>query len=89
MAGQLIKRGDRTWMVRVFLGRDDAGKRQYHNKTIQGNKKDAENALTDLLKSRNAGTLTVGSESLMLGSLLDDVVRDYRTMGTQGTKRPN
>jgi integrase len=82
MAGQIISRGKSTWLVRVFLGRDpDTGKRRYHNKTIRGNKKDAEGVLTDLLKSRNAGLLSVGSESLMIGELIDDVVRDYRING--------
>jgi len=42
MAGQIIKRGDKTWVVRIFTGRDGNGKRGYINKTIRGNKKDAE-----------------------------------------------
>ena len=25
MAGQIIKRGNKTWVVRIFTGRDDAG----------------------------------------------------------------
>ena len=54
MAGQIIKRGERTWLVRVFLGRDaQTGKRQYHNQTVQGTKKGAEDKLVDLLKDRN------------------------------------
>ena len=66
MAGQIIKRGDRTWLVRVFLGRDaQTGKRQYHNQTVQGTKKGAEDKLVDLLKDRNAGRLTIGSTSLL------------------------
>jgi len=39
---QVIKRGERRYMVRVFLGRDSQGKRQYENKTIRGTKKQAE-----------------------------------------------
>jgi hypothetical protein len=42
MAGQVIKRGDDTWLVRIFTGRDAQGKRHYLNKTIKGKKKDAE-----------------------------------------------
>ena len=38
---QVVKRGPDRWMVRVFLGRDEDGKRQYHNKTIHGTKKQA------------------------------------------------
>jgi hypothetical protein len=39
MAGQLIKRKDRTWLVRIFLGRDANGKRIYINRTVCGGKK--------------------------------------------------
>ena len=57
MAGQLIRRGDRTWLVRVYLGRDaDSGKRRYYNKTIQGSKKDAQRYLTEKLSERDTGT---------------------------------
>ena len=78
----LIKRGDRTWLVRVFLGRDpQTGKRQYHNETVQGNKKAAQDKLADLFKDRNAGRLTIGTRSLVMGDLLDDVIRDYRING--------
>src|SRR6266699_1811946 len=56
MAGQIIKRGDKTWLVRVFTGRDSNGKRRYMNKTIRGNKKDAESYLNTTLTSISAGT---------------------------------
>ncbi len=49
MAGQIIKRGDRTWLVRIFIGRDGRGKRRYLNKTVRGNKKDAEAYLSKTL----------------------------------------
>lgn len=66
MAGQIIKRGDRVWVVRIFTGRDDKGKRQYLNKTIHGTKKDAEKYLTATMRDRDLGvfiepcTLSVG-----------------------------
>jgi integrase len=56
MAGQIIKRGEKTWVIRVFAGRDGNGKRRYLNKTIKGNKKDAETYLNTLLASISAGT---------------------------------
>lgn len=49
MAGQIIKRGDRTWLVRIFIGRDGRWKRRYLNKTVRGNKKDAEAYLSKTL----------------------------------------
>lgn len=57
MAGQIIKRGDKTWLVRVFTGRDGHGKRRYLNKTIKGNKRDAEVFLSTLLTQISSGTL--------------------------------
>jgi integrase len=47
MAGQIIKRGDRTWLVRIFMGRDAKGKRNYLNQTIKGKRKDAETYLSE------------------------------------------
>ena len=56
MTGQVIKRGERTWVVRVFMGRDITGKRHYKNQTIKGSKKDAENYLNKTLSAINSGT---------------------------------
>ncbi len=36
------KRGDDTWQIRIFLGRDDNGKIKHFNETIKGKRKDAE-----------------------------------------------
>ena len=41
MAGQLIRRGDRAWLVRWYVGRV-GGKRRYGSKLIHGTKRDAE-----------------------------------------------
>ena len=57
-AGQIKRRGDRRWLVSVFLGRDpDTGKRRYQAKMIHGRKKDAERYLTETLRRRDLGTL--------------------------------
>ena len=56
MAGQIIKRGDRTWVVRIFMGRDEKGKRRYLNKTIHGTKKDADKYLATTLTVISTGT---------------------------------
>ena len=34
MAGQLIPRGDRTWLLRVYTGRSGNGRRVYYNETV-------------------------------------------------------
>jgi hypothetical protein len=34
-AGQIIPRGEDTWLVRIFMGRDSNGKRRYLNKQLE------------------------------------------------------
>ncbi|MBA2526031.1 MAG: site-specific integrase [Pyrinomonadaceae bacterium] len=70
MAGQIIKRGDKTWVVRVFMGRDGTGKRRYMNKTIRGTKKEADTYLSKTLTAISAGTF-VEACFLTLGEYLD------------------
>jgi integrase len=70
MAGQIIKRGDKTWLVRIFTGRDGNGKRSYINKTIRGNKKDAETYLNTTLTEISTGTF-VERVKLTVGEYLD------------------
>lgn len=58
MAGQLVRRGRSTWLLRVYLGRSQStGRRKYLNKTVHGSKKDAQKVLTDLLKQKDMGVL--------------------------------
>src|ERR1051325_9424910 len=65
MAGQIIKRGEKTWIVRIFQGRDENGKRHYLNKTIHGTKKNAEKYLTAKLRDKDLGiNIEPASESL-------------------------
>ena len=71
MAGQIIARGERVWLVRVFLGRDPStGKRNYHNKTIHGNKKDAQKYLNGVLREKDLGTF-VEPSALTINEYLD------------------
>lgn len=71
MAGQIDKRGDQKYMVRVFLGRDpDTGKRRYLNKMVHGTKKHAEQTLTALLRAKDTNTLALPVK-MSLNTLLD------------------
>ena len=70
-AGQIIKRGERKWVLRIFLGRDtDTGKHNYLNKTVHGTKKDAQKVLNDMLTAKDTGTLITESRE-SLNSYLD------------------
>ena len=78
MAGQIIPRGERTWLVRVFLGKDpQTGKRLYKNKTVHGTKKEAQTWLNSALTERDCGTLT-SVDKIPVGALLDGLLLDYR-----------
>ncbi len=71
MAGQIVRRGDRRWLVRIYLGRDRrSGKRLYHNRTIHGSKKDAEQYRTKKLRERDLGLLVEPSR-ISVDSYLD------------------
>jgi hypothetical protein len=54
--GQIIARGDRRWLIRVYLGRDhETNKRNYHNRTIRGSMREAQAYLTKKLRERDLG----------------------------------
>lgn len=70
MRGQIVKRNENTWLVRIFLGRDANGKRKYFNKTIYGTKKDAQIFLTAKLREKDLG-IFVEPASIFLAEYLD------------------
>ncbi|HEX3485406.1 MAG TPA: N-terminal phage integrase SAM-like domain-containing protein [Micropepsaceae bacterium] len=54
--GQIIVRGQSTWLVRVYLGRDpETGTRKYHNQTIHGPFREAQRFLNLKLQQRENG----------------------------------
>jgi integrase len=55
MAGQVIKRGKRSWQVKIFMGRDANGKQKFHRKTIHGTKKDAQRYLNGVMRQMDLG----------------------------------
>lgn len=55
--GQLIPRGEKKWLVRVYVGRDQQGKRQYSAKTVQGTANEARQELTKMLREADTKTL--------------------------------
>lgn len=52
--GQIIARGDRRSLIRVYLGRDhQTNKRNYHSRTIHGSMREAPKRLTRKLTERD------------------------------------
>ncbi|MCS7235321.1 MAG: site-specific integrase, partial [Armatimonadota bacterium] len=82
MAGQVRKRGERKWLVRVYLGRDPAtGSRKWLSRTVYGTRREAEAVLHGLLRDRSLGQLTVPSEvrlSEFVGRWLEDARQRVR-----------
>jgi integrase len=68
--GQIIRRGDARFVVRIYLGTDANGKRRYHNHTVRGTKKDAEKWLTAALRRLDLGEAVAPAE-ISLDAYLD------------------
>ena len=61
--GQIVSRGHRRWLVRVFLGRDrETRRRRYYNRTVHGTARRAQEYLTKMLRERDLGRGLEGSE---------------------------
>jgi len=69
--GQITARGDRRWLIRVYLGRDhETNKRNYHNRTIHGSMREAQAYLTRKLRERDLGRDLEGAK-ITLNEYLD------------------
>lgn len=65
MVGQIIPRQSKkkkTWLVRLYLGRNSEGRREYQNKTIHGPKKNAQQWLNDALRKKDLGIPTIDAK---------------------------
>jgi integrase len=77
MPGQIIKKGPKKYLVRVYLGEVD-GKRKYHNKTIHGNKEIARQYVNKIIYERDTGNFIEPSKislSEYMDTWLDTAVR--------------
>jgi hypothetical protein len=56
--GQIIARGHRRWLIRVYLGRDhQTKKRKYHNRTIHGPGRNVpRRSARSFINTKNTGT---------------------------------
>jgi integrase len=70
VAGQIIKRGERNFIVRIYQGRDAEGKRSYLNRTVKGTKKEAQAVLNKLLRDKDLGLL-IEATRMTLNEYLD------------------
>ena len=70
--GQIVRRGDRTWLVRVYNGRDaESKKRKYLNRTIHGGLRDAQSHLNKMLENERDFGRNLDSSRQTLNQFLD------------------
>lgn len=62
LKGSIRKRGQNTYQVRIFLGKDASGRQLTHTKTIHGTKKDAEKYAREAVFQIDAGQFSVQSD---------------------------
>lgn len=69
--GQIEKRGDNVFRIRIFTGYDSSGKRTSFSETIKGARKDAEKFRTAKLREMDAGLL-IRPSAMSLDTYLDE-----------------
>lgn len=82
--GQVIKRGEDKWLIRIFLGRDTSGKRHYHSETFIGKKKKAEELMRGLLERKKLGEPLRQSE-ITFDQFLDQWLETVKLRGRERT----
>jgi len=70
--GQIIKRGKSRFLIRVYLHEDFNGKRIYHNETVKGTRKEAQEHLTYFLHKKNSGKLKEKLSDKNFGEFCED-----------------
>lgn len=55
MQGNLQQRGPSSWRIRVFVGRDEAGKKRYLERTVRGTKREAQRVMARLVTEVDEG----------------------------------
>jgi integrase len=75
---EIIPRGERKWLVRVFIKRVN-GKKKYHSKMVRGTKKDAEKYARQKETERDLGTLDKpAKEDPEFSDYLDDWMKEFK-----------
>jgi DNA-binding transcriptional LysR family regulator len=72
--GQIIARGDRRWLIRVYFDRDHGTKkRNYDNRTIHGPMRETQAYLTGKLRERDLGR--VSHTAPVLRAVIDNYLK--------------
>lgn len=77
--GQLIPRGDRKFLVRVYLYRDEKGKRVYRSQTVNGTVSEARRTLASMQTKADSGSIVASTR---------ETVRDYLAWWLESCHKP-
>ncbi len=78
MTGSIRQQGKRTWELRIYLGRNETGRKLYRSKTVRGAKRDAQRELAHVIDTLNTGAYIAPSRMTVkdyLGRWLVDYAR--------------
>jgi len=76
VTGSIREQGKQSWEIRLYLGRDATGRKQYKSHTVRGSKRDAQRELTKLLNSVHEGQY-VAPVRLTVSEFLEKWLLDY------------
>lgn len=76
MRGSIIKRSKNSYRIAVSLGKGPEGKYKQYFETVRGNKRQADNRLSELLTTLHNGTF-VKPEKLTVADYLEQWLKDY------------
>lgn len=91
-SGQVVRRGERKWLVRAYRGEDEAGRRRYESRTVRGTKRQAEAELARMVEKIDRGALPERTtlrlhewaewwfENIGRHRLRERTLRDYREL---------
>jgi integrase len=75
--GIIEKRGDKKFLVRVYVGKSENGKNKYANKMVRGTLKDAQTVLNDMLKKKDMGDLLKTPTLMTVQEFFDSWIENY------------
>jgi len=76
MRGSIIKRSKNSYRIAVSLGKGPEGKYKQYFETVRGNKRHADNRLSELLTTLHNGTF-VKPGKLTVADYLEQWLKDY------------
>lgn len=72
MRGYLERRGATSWRLKVFAGRDEAGRARYVSRTVRGTKREAQRALAALITEVVSGSYAAAAPASTPASATSD-----------------